>query len=107
MSKTEFTPGPWVSSAGHIYKTGKDGANIAAVSEPRAETHVGYTPVRLGSKDADEAFANAHLIAAAPELYEALDELTNYSGGASNALEDPYVMERVEAALSKARGESQ
>jgi hypothetical protein len=53
-----------------------------------------------------EQNANARLISAAPELYEALDELLNYSGGAEHALDDPYVVERAEAALAKARGET-
>jgi len=42
---------------------------------------------------------------AGPALYEALEEVRNYQGGADSALEDPYVMERVDAALSLARME--
>ena len=41
------------------------------------------------------------------DLVDALDEILNYSGGANNALEDEYVMERAAAALSKARGEGE
>lgn len=33
-------------------------------------------------------------------IREALEEIINYSGGADNALEDPYVMERARAALA-------
>ena len=39
------------------------------------------------------------------ELYGALDELLNYSGGADDALDDEYAVERAQAALAKARGE--
>lgn len=53
----------------------------------------------------DESTANARLIAAAPCLYDALDDLLNYSGGADSALDDEYVVERARAALAKARGE--
>ena len=50
--------------------------------------------------------ANGHLLRSSRELYEALDEILNYTGGADNALEDEYVMERAFAALSAARGET-
>lgn len=48
---------------------------------------------------------DASLIAAAPDLLSSLEELLNYSGGAANALEDDYVLERAIAAIAKARGE--
>ena len=47
---------------------------------------------------------DANLIAAAPDLLSSLEELLDYSGGADNALEDRYVMERAMAAIAKARG---
>lgn len=50
--------------------------------------------------------ADARLIASAPEIADALDEILNYSGGADSALDDPYVMERAQAALAKAKGEA-
>lgn len=43
---------------------------------------------------------------AAPNLLAALKEIVEYRGGASSAVEDPYVMERVGAAIRKAEGES-
>jgi hypothetical protein len=49
--------------------------------------------------------ADYRLIAAAPELLEALQEILDYSGGADNALEDEYVMDRARAAIAKATGE--
>lgn len=45
---------------------------------------------------------HARLIAAAPDLRDCLEEIIDYRGGAANALEDEYVMERVHAALEKA-----
>lgn len=47
----------------------------------------------------------ARLFSAAPEMFEALQDILDYSGGAASALEDEYVMERARAALSKATGE--
>ena len=46
----------------------------------------------------------ARLIAAAPDLVEALQDILEYSGGAASALDDEYVMDRARAALSKALG---
>lgn len=48
--------------------------------------------------------AECHLVAAAPDLYAALNDLLSYSGGAANALDDPYVVERARLALNKAVG---
>lgn len=38
------------------------------------------------------------------DLLEALAEIVGYAGGAETALDDEYVMERVHAAIAKARG---
>lgn len=101
-----WTPGPWRqvwSTNGHfmIGIAGQDG--------------VGVTDSRfnLWSGDDAEAKANAHLIAAAPELAEALDcLLTTYvemvnSGdcGFWDAEKQPEVI-AARAALAKARGET-
>ena len=37
-------------------------------------------------------------------LWESLDEILNYSGGADSALDDPYVLNRADEALSSASG---
>ena len=50
-----------------------------------------------------EMEANAHLIAAAPDLYEALAGMLHPSGG---VYATEAVQERARAALAKARGES-
>lgn len=47
---------------------------------------------------------DARLIAAAPDLLEALEEIVGYTGGADSALQDEYVIARVRAAIDKARG---
>lgn len=49
---------------------------------------------------------DASLIVAAPDLLAVLQEIVDYSGGADHALDDPYVMERVRAAIAKAKAES-
>ena len=44
----------------------------------------------------------ARIIAAAPDLFDALNDITCYSGGAENATEDEYVMERANIACNDA-----
>ena len=109
MNETKFTPGPWLFSS---YKSGNsviviDGKefDVATVNYPNRD-------------------ANAHLIAAAPDLYEALKNTTAHlvaahsllqSGGqkaaASNTMFEIMLkdyeksIEVGRAALSKARGE--
>jgi hypothetical protein len=86
---------------------GDDSVSIASVAA--------HVPIKRGqgSNLADaERDANAHLIAAAPALYEALEQLfADYkaladSGDAGNwSLEDTAQGKRAMAALAQARGE--
>lgn len=97
MSKTKFTPGPWkivedrVPSSLEVY-----GGTIAICECWRRA-------------NAETEMANAHLIAAAPELYEALEDM--HRTQLNNNRHDPDDYEnteqclRVKAALAKARGE--
>ena len=100
--KTEaakHTPGPWlIGGARYVYAAGQDGANICAVGEPRASTTVGYTPLELGSKDNEEAYANARLIAAAPDMLALLKDL--HSHGYTTSQDH----DRVAAMIAKAEG---
>jgi len=102
---TKWTPGPWVryfdNECNHFYIAQQDGApytpNYSDVACMRVETYGGeYHAIQQ---------SNANLIAAAPELYEALDSLANHfppcaTEGEFEALNAAY------AALAKARGES-
>lgn len=67
MSKTKFTPGPW--KVGTYEDTGY---SIDATHELNyiAQVHGGYEPT-------DECYANAKLIAAAPEMYDYLQNIAN------------------------------
>lgn len=101
MSDKTFTPGPWIvmpeesensyvrirgSLLGERYKI----ANVLTPVYPGAEATEG-----------EETQANARLIAAAPELYSALQEIidTEWIGGKGGFV-------KARAALAKARGES-
>ena len=66
---TEFTPGPWKYSTGSVYKAESvdaDGYPTSAIEHMDREN-----PDTFGA----ERDANARLIAAAPDLLEALQEL--------------------------------
>lgn len=113
VRQRSFTPGPWKEIAGHVFAPGQHGANICSVSELRATTTVGYTPVELGSKDFHEACANARLIAAAPELLAALKIASDHLHTALNdvhankqasAILDAF--DAINSAITKAEGRS-
>jgi len=98
MSETKFTPGPWhwVDVGSRICIENKSGDDIASVlnyAEPEIE------------------IADAHLIAAAPELYEALIDMFNGWQYIRQSHGDLYGVgwdraeDKARAALAKARGE--
>lgn len=99
MSETKFTKGPWSVDGWHT------SAVIAKLSD--------LTYVRVAECDTKDFpnpdwKANAHLIAAAPELYEALEELMR----AEAVLDDDNAVliaarQKAAAALARARGASQ
>ena len=92
MSDTMFTPGPWVVDGTLVY------ADVGI--QPHITDTGGFT---------DEPIANASLIAAAPDMYEALEEaILEYGkpGGPWNVPTEPGTwIDKAKAALVKARGE--
>lgn len=69
MSK--HTPGPW-----HVESADSDGANVVAIAQVAwCGTNGSYGRDASQTISAKEAKANARLIAAAPDLLEALEEL--------------------------------
>jgi hypothetical protein len=71
---------------------------------------VEYKEPNLGSSDIDEIYANARLIAVAPELYEGLEELVSrfesvcrLSGSDQEHIDS--AVSKYRAVLAKARGE--
>lgn len=101
MAETKFTPGPWFTTSKKPWRICADeGVIIGQAGMPPRRMHkAAWEAAR------EVSHANAALIAAAPDLYDALVEILEYEGGAESALDDEYVMERAELALDKARGE--
>lgn len=99
MSKAKHTAGPWAA----FKRAGKyDGYNIhggAGARETVIAVVKGSTGVTMTSMDEEEA-ANASLIAAGPELLEALKEIVAISDRKHDA------WDRAKAAIAKAQGEA-
>lgn len=94
MSAPKFTPGPWVAHPSTSYRgdigMAWDVATHAATWDPNDfdededslgvwQEPDGYTRVARTSDMGPTAKANAYLIAAAPEMYEALERLLRTS----------------------------
>ncbi len=96
--KAEFTPGPW-RCAGHRQIATTRGAGL-----PICE-------VWSGGVGIEQADANEALIAAAPELFEALFAYVQYTDAGIETDEadrgEIELAEKARAALEKARGEQQ
>ena len=121
MSETKFTPGPWVVS-GKIHNYGSivcpasqtDRPLGASADTERCKRDYMHQIAAVNKHSchfsSDESKANAYLIAAAPELYEALKNVY--------ILPRPWVLgdiswerwngifEQIDAALAKAEGRS-
>jgi hypothetical protein len=104
MIEPKWTPGPWRCDDGACIWAPDARANIAAVSELRATTTVQFTPAEIRSADRNEIYANARLIAAAPELYEVLADFVK-SYDEPGTINVNSFIPAMRAALAKARGE--
>jgi len=101
MREAMFTKGPWMKSGVRSTSPTYKGHGVGPDSD-------WVVIVPYNDKDHSECLANAHLIAAAPELYEALtqliDDLSNTDE--EGLFEHSETVIRCRLALSKARGES-
>lgn len=102
MSEVGFTKGPWVARA--VQTAWPAPASGSTWTIDVKDKSIGLAIVeddrrREYGPPAGQAESNAHLIAAAPDLYEALGALTD-------ACEYQHLRELAWAALAKARGET-
>lgn len=118
MGELKATPGPWVALAIKTRLTGMasqplfdDGRWVIFPKDdterlPLAEVDHGDDQYEPARKQAEH---DAHLIAAAPELYEALEDMLAESFGAEKSCGHDFTCicpeEKARAALAKARGE--
>lgn len=97
--KQQHTPEPWeISKSGPRYSINAGDRHIAMVS----------CYVRKDGDEEEENIANASLMAAAPELLDALEDLEKCYRGGYQTCDDATIMavrEKARAAIKKARGE--
>ncbi len=104
MSDTKFTPGPWyMTKSGRLLRVGKSrkcsGVVLAGIHK---FGNLGGAVVE-GTPE-----ANAHLIAAAPEMYAALEWAARNADESEAGRDDAWYagLENCLAVLAKARGET-
>ena len=90
MSATKHTPGPWVEKYGTLY--GSNGEKVVCSSNGLAFGSVNSWP---------DAAANARLIAAAPELLEALQAIIS---DMDSEFGTDYDYNKARAVIAKATG---
>lgn len=103
---TKHTPGPWtVESTGMGYSVRGDGNGHCVVFTNTASCSKAALR-RSISKDEEES-ANARLVAAAPDLLEALERITRELGVPQPGYPQPVAnaVEIARAAIAKARGD--
>jgi len=95
------TPGPWLISYKH-----EDGTKIAIDDAHGIDGERNYDLVTVEHGDPDELLANAHLVAAAPELLKALQDVIGWVPGGSAWHTDAAAksVERARAVIAKATG---
>ena len=94
------TAGPWYTSEGSYHLGHREFIDIS-----NGAAHVGYASVTTCVR-MREASANARLIAAAPELLQALEAMLAIHGPVSTVHESVLALNQAKAAIAKARGEA-
>lgn len=107
-SNTKFTPGPWEIGCGFGLYGVRIDASDRAICGVSGVTRQSYNRdgSPAGEVDMPEGWANARLIAAAPDLYSVVDELDESSSYWSEYCVPIGIVDRLRAALAKARGEA-
>lgn len=99
MKDFKGTPGPWVAS--------KTDRSIGPVSRDDDQSYGMILPVAWVEFDGNDAYqqANANLIAAAPDLFEALQAMLSKAYKQNWNDQYPDEVSKAQAAISKALGE--
>jgi hypothetical protein len=93
MTQTKYTPGPW-----RIY-------DLLSNHEIITDRKTAPETESIGLFSKNPSPANAHLIAAAPELLEALELL--FIDNKNGCVADDWRMEKAKATIDKAKGLAQ
>ena len=112
MNDTKFTPGPWFI-AGSIPEEGVDCFWIKSQPSPAMRGFTKDIATADGYQSDPERAANAHLIAAAPDMYEALNKIINRlqmdidDGSRPDEWSMKALVKYAKEAQPKAKGETQ
>ena len=106
-TETNFTPGPWEASFTDCFGGPADYCRIRPESGEMFGHFTSQEIATMYIMDEAEQQANAHLIAAAPDLLESLTNLVGLAKlGAARLDKYQAALSDAEAAIAKARGES-
>lgn len=101
MGKTAHTPGPWR----HYKRDGSGHLRFVCGPHPRACALARIEPIPTKYLETETIDANARLIAAAPDLLEALEAFaSHYPKGINPMLDDAAA--KAHAAIARAKGEA-
>lgn len=96
---TKFTPGPWVRHK-HAYCCVVADSRVLIANCGQRDSNINREELEI------EQDANTQLIAAAPDLYAALESFVNFkSDGNTSVVDDDQLWLKAEQALQKARGD--
>lgn len=105
MIESKHTPGPWdVDPIEHQIHSGSKETDVWGSSDVLVEPVCTIPHDDICSGAPQEIAANARLLAAAPEMFEALEAADECL--ANNGFGKPYVADLIAAVLAKAKGET-
>lgn len=102
MNAARHTKGPWAINTERFEDDRLQGSTHVESANEHGWANDGWI---ICACDGPDQGANAHLIAAAPELYEALEKMVRAAMYGSFNTVDSHPLPLARAALSKARGE--
>lgn len=94
---SNHTPGPWIACDNNGY-------SIWRVTSPEYRAESASRTVAEVVGDSAETEANAHLIAAAPEMYELLCEVRNHIDKTCRECESKAIVPKIDALMDKIEG---
>lgn len=106
----KHTPGPWFVEAGSEWQTTNAFGSTHSITVVDQYGDVGLSDesvAKVFATNAEVASANARLIAAAPELLEALQVMLGTAGEDMTPAQRLPIMEKARAAIRKATGETE
>lgn len=101
---TEFTPGPWKTVP--PLKPGPNQENDRLIVGPHREHVAEVFQYQNPSNQNGPSIANANLIVAAPELYEAAEQVLQKTNPDVVSVNARRALDKLRAALARAKGET-